>query len=86
LDKGTDGIKVFVDDNSGKSKRVIFQVKSGHGKSCGIRDLVVSLEAKTKLSSLRLCRSICGEAVLLRGFEIYLRGYAAALFNVGRAA
>jgi len=28
LDKGTDGIKVFVDDNSGKSKRVIFQVKA----------------------------------------------------------
>ncbi len=37
-DKGIDGIEVFVDDNSGKAKRVIVQVKSGHVKSgeiCG---------------------------------------------------
>ena len=39
-DKGIDGIKVFVDDNSGKAKRVIVQVKSGHVKSGDIRDLV----------------------------------------------
>jgi len=39
-DKGIDGIKVFVDDNSGKAKRVIVHVKSGHVKSGDIRDLV----------------------------------------------
>ena len=39
-DKGIDGIKVCVDDNSGKAKRVIVQVKSGHVKSGDIRDLV----------------------------------------------
>ena len=43
-DKGIDGIKVFVDDNSGKAKRVIVQVKSGHVKSGDIRDLVGTLE------------------------------------------
>ena len=42
-DKGIDGIKVFVDDNSGKAKRVIVQVKSGHFKSGDIRDLVGTL-------------------------------------------
>ena len=35
-----DGIKVFVDDNSGKAKCVIVQVKSGDVKSGDIRDLV----------------------------------------------
>jgi site-specific DNA-methyltransferase (adenine-specific) len=43
-DKGIDGIKVFVDDNSGKAKRVIVQVKSGHVKSGDIRDLVGTVE------------------------------------------
>ena len=43
-DKGIDCIKVFVDDNSGKAKRVIVQVKSGHVKSGDIRDLVGTLE------------------------------------------
>ena len=38
-DKGIDGTLVFVDDNSGKAKRVIVQVKSGHVKSGDIRDL-----------------------------------------------
>jgi DNA modification methylase len=38
-DKGIDGIMVFTDDNSGKAKRVIVQVKSGHVKSGDIRDL-----------------------------------------------
>ena len=42
-DKGIDGIKVFVDDNSGKAKRVIVQVKSGQVKSGDIRDLVGTL-------------------------------------------
>ena len=40
----TKGIKVFVDDNSGKAKRVIVQVKSGHVKSGDIRDLVGTLD------------------------------------------
>lgn len=43
-DKGIDGIKVFVDDNSGKAKRVIVQVKSGHVKSGDVRDLVGTLD------------------------------------------
>ncbi len=43
-EKGIDGIKVFVDDNSGKAKRVIVQVKSGHVKSGDIRDLVGIVE------------------------------------------
>jgi site-specific DNA-methyltransferase (adenine-specific) len=38
-DKGIDGTMAFVDDNSGKAKRVIIQVKSGHVKSGDIRDL-----------------------------------------------
>lgn len=37
-DKGIDGIKVFVDDNSGKAKRVIVQVRSGHVRSGDILD------------------------------------------------
>ena len=43
-DKGIDGIMVFTDDNSGKAKRVIVQVKSGHVKSGDIRDLVGTLD------------------------------------------
>lgn len=39
-DKGIDGIMNFVDDATGKPKRVIVQVKSGHVKSGDIRDLV----------------------------------------------
>ncbi len=43
-DKGIDGIKVFMDDKSGKTKRVIVQVKSGHVKSGDIRDLVGTID------------------------------------------
>ncbi len=43
-DKGIDGIKVFVDDSSGRAKRVINPVKSGHVKSGDIRDLVGTLD------------------------------------------
>jgi site-specific DNA-methyltransferase (adenine-specific) len=39
-DKGIDGIINFVDDTTGKPKRVIVQVKSGKVKSGDIRDLV----------------------------------------------
>ncbi len=38
-DKGIDGIMVFTDDNSGKAKRVIVSVKSGHVNVTHIRDL-----------------------------------------------
>lgn len=38
-DTGIDGIIPFVDDTSGKLKRAIVQVKSGHVKSGDIRDL-----------------------------------------------
>jgi site-specific DNA-methyltransferase (adenine-specific) len=38
-DSGIDGYVNFVDDNSGKAKKVIIQVKSGHVKAGDIRDL-----------------------------------------------
>jgi site-specific DNA-methyltransferase (adenine-specific) len=38
-DKGIDGVIAFIDDASGKAKRVLVQVKSGHVKSGDIRDL-----------------------------------------------
>ena len=44
-DKGIDGVINFIDDNSGKLKRVLVQVKSGHGvKSGDIRDLRGTVE------------------------------------------
>ncbi len=39
-DKGIDGVMAFIDDNTGKAKRALVQVKSGHVKSGDIRDLV----------------------------------------------
>ncbi|MEO8288631.1 MAG: DNA methyltransferase [Chloroflexota bacterium] len=39
-DKGIDGVINFIDDNTGKPKRALIQVKSGHVKSGDIRDLV----------------------------------------------
>jgi site-specific DNA-methyltransferase (adenine-specific) len=39
-DQGVDGIITFFDDNSGKPKRVIVQVKSGHVKAGDIQQLV----------------------------------------------
>ncbi len=43
-DRGIDGVINFVDDNSGKPKRVLVQVKSGHVKSGDIRDLRGTVE------------------------------------------
>ncbi len=43
-DKGIDGLITFIDDNTGKPKQVIVQVKSGHVKSGDIRDLKGTLE------------------------------------------
>ena len=43
-DKGIDGLINFLDDDSGKAKRALVQVKSGHIKSGDIRDLVGVLE------------------------------------------
>ena len=45
-DKGIDGVIAFIDDNTGKPKRVLVQVKSGHVKSGDIRDLVGTLEQR----------------------------------------
>jgi site-specific DNA-methyltransferase (adenine-specific) len=39
-DRGIDGVIAFLDDNIGKAKRALVQVKSGHVKSGDIRDLV----------------------------------------------
>ncbi|MGI9058283.1 MAG: DNA methyltransferase [Ktedonobacteraceae bacterium] len=43
-DKGIDGVISFIDDNTGKPKRVLVQVKSGHVKSGDIRDLVGTVQ------------------------------------------
>jgi DNA modification methylase len=43
-DKGIDGVINFIDDNSGKAKRAVVQVKSGKVKSGDVRDLVGTLE------------------------------------------
>lgn len=43
-DKGIDGIITFIDDTTGKPKRVLVQVKSGKVSSRDIRDLVGTLE------------------------------------------
>lgn len=60
-DRGIDGVINFIDDNSGKPKRVLVQVKSGHVNSGLVRDLrgtveregaalgvFITLEASTK--------------------------------------
>ena len=46
-DKGVDGVITFIDDNTGKPKRALVQVKSGHVKSGDIRDLKGTLERET---------------------------------------
>ena len=38
-DKGVDGVITFIDDNTGKPKRVLVQVKSGHVNAGDVRDL-----------------------------------------------
>lgn len=43
-DKGIDGVITFLDDASGKPKRVLIQVKSGKVKSGDIRDLVGTVQ------------------------------------------
>lgn len=43
-DKGIDGVINFIDDSTGKPKRVLIQVKSGHVKSGDIRDLRGTVE------------------------------------------
>jgi len=43
-DRGIDGAISFIDDDTGKPKRVIVQVKSGHVSSRDIRDMVGTVE------------------------------------------
>jgi site-specific DNA-methyltransferase (adenine-specific) len=43
-DKGIDGVIAFIDDTTGKAKRVLIQVKSGHVNSSHIRDLVGTVQ------------------------------------------
>jgi NACHT-associated inactive restriction endonuclease len=43
-DKGIDGILTFIDDTSGKAKRALIQVKSGHVNSSMIRDLIGTVQ------------------------------------------
>jgi len=43
-DKGIDGVIAFIDDATGKAKRVLIQVKSGHVNSSHIRDLVGTVQ------------------------------------------
>jgi site-specific DNA-methyltransferase (adenine-specific) len=46
-DKGIDGIINFVDDHTGKLKRVLIQVKSGKVKSGDIRDLIGTVQRES---------------------------------------
>jgi len=46
-DKGIDGVIAFIDDTTGKAKRVLVQVKSGHVNSSYIRDLVGTLKRES---------------------------------------
>jgi site-specific DNA-methyltransferase (adenine-specific) len=43
-DGGVDGVITFIDDHTGKPKRALVQVKSGHVKSGDVRDLKGALE------------------------------------------
>src|SRR5260370_24524211 len=43
-DKGIDGVIAFIEDESGKSQRVLVQVKSGHVNPGDIRDLVGTVQ------------------------------------------
>jgi site-specific DNA-methyltransferase (adenine-specific) len=43
-DKGVDGVITFIDDTSGKPKRVLIQVKSGHVNAAHVRDLIGAVE------------------------------------------
>lgn len=43
-DKGIDGVITFIDDHTGKPKRILVQVKSGKVSSRDIRDLVGTLD------------------------------------------
>ena len=43
-DKGVDGVITFIDDNTGKPKRVLVQVKSGHVNAGDMRDLIGTVE------------------------------------------
>lgn len=43
-DQGVDGIITFIDDGTGKAKRVIVQVKSGHVKAGDVQQLVGTVE------------------------------------------
>ena len=43
-DRGIDGVIAFIDDSTGKAKRVLVQVKSGHVNSSHIRDLKGTLQ------------------------------------------
>jgi site-specific DNA-methyltransferase (adenine-specific) len=46
-DKGIDGVIAFIDDTTGKAKRVLVQVKSGHVNASHIRDLVGTLKRES---------------------------------------
>jgi len=55
-DKGIDGYINFFDDNSGKAKIIVVQVKSGHPSAGHIRDLKGVLE-REKLKSESISHS-----------------------------
>jgi site-specific DNA-methyltransferase (adenine-specific) len=43
-DKGVDGVITFIDDSTGKPKRALVQVKSGHINAGDVRDLIGTVE------------------------------------------
>ena len=46
-DKGIDGVITFIDESSGKPKRVLVQVKSGKVKSGDVRDLIGTVDSNS---------------------------------------
>jgi len=51
-DQGIDGVIPFVDDHTGRIKRCIVQVKSGHVSSATIRDLKGTIQGRAELGLL----------------------------------
>jgi site-specific DNA-methyltransferase (adenine-specific) len=53
-DRGIDGVINFIDDHTGKAKRVLVQVKSGKVKSGDVRDLVGTMDREAAVMGIFL--------------------------------
>jgi site-specific DNA-methyltransferase (adenine-specific) len=54
-DRGVDGVGFFMDDNSGKHKKILGQVKSGAVKSGDVRDFVATMEREKAVLGAFIC-------------------------------